>query len=336
MVYAGAKGDTATEMEKALHFDALKERTHPAFNAIDQSLTSAPASAEGSFRLSIANAAWGDKTQHFESGYLDTLATNYGSGVNLADFKGNPEGARQTINTWVLDQTEQRIKDLMPPGSVDPSTRLVLANAIYFKADWAQKFSKESTSKGPFTLSSGTKADADFMHQHSSFPYANVDGVEALELPYVGNRVSMVIFAPPAGSFAQFQSGLDARRAGALIDALKVSQMALSMPKFSFSTTTPMADALGALGIRSVFSLNSADLSGIDGQRDLFVSGVFHKAFVAVDEKGTEAAAATAIGLAGASLAPLTVSIDRPFIFLIRDKETGAVLFIGRVVDPTK
>lgn len=334
MVYAGAKGNTASEMEKALHLETLKERTHPAFNALDQDLTAAPAKGSGGFRLSIANAAWAQKGHPFERSYLDTLAVNYGSGVRLADFVTNAESARLAINDQVAKATQQRIKDLMPAGSVTSDTRLVLTNAIYFKADWEHKFPKEATRKAPFKLLDGATVAADLMYRQGTFAYLKANDVEIVELPYAGGRFAMVILLPAEGKFGAVEASLDGRRAGELIAGLKSSQIGLSVPRFSFSSTFRLDAALKALGMVSLFT-GEADLSGMDGQHELFVSGVFHSAFVKVDEEGTEAAAAT--GAAAAASAPaLNVRVDRPFIFLIRDRKTGALLFIGRVLDPTR
>lgn len=335
MVYAGARGETAAELEQAFHFDTLRDRTHSAFNALDQALLAKDADVD-SFRLAVANATWGQRDYRFEQAYLDLLAANYGSGLHLADFKADPEAARQVVNDWVADQTEQRIKDLMPQGSVTRDTRLVLTNAIYFHADWERKFAKALTAKGAFKLLDGRTVEADLMRQTGSFAYARAGNVEALELPYVGKRVSLLILLPAAGEFASLQASLDAKRVADLVGGLKATQMSLAVPKFSFTSTLPLKDSLQTLGIRAVFEPGRADLSGMNGQRELFVTGVYHKAFVKVDEEGTEAAAATGVGVGATSAPALSVSVDRPFIFLIRDRESGAVLFAGRVLDPTK
>lgn len=334
MVYAGARGDTAAELEAGLGFAALKDRTHPAFNALDQSL--AAAGGKGAFQLSIANAAWGQQGHHFEQAYLQVLAASYGSGVRLAEFIKAPESARKTINDWVADQTQKRIKDLLPEGSVDATTRLVLTNAIYFKADWAATFEPNVTSKRPFTLLSGAAVTMDMMSQQHSYPYVRSGDVEAVELPYVGGRISMVILLPAQGRFESVQAGLDAKRVSELLGGLKSTGMSLSLPKFSFTSEFSLADTLRQLGIKTAFQPDVADFSGIDGTHDLFIQGVYHKAFVKVDEKGTEAAAATGVVVGATSAPGLSVTIDRPFVFLIRDNETGATLFLGRVMDPTK
>ncbi len=334
MLQAGARGQTATEIAAVMRFTLPGERLHPAFNGLTQSLAEPGTAARDKkpFRLSIVNNAWGQTGYKFEKTYLEALARYYGAGVRLTDFTGDSEGARKAINEWVSDETEKRIEDLLPEGSVLPNTRLVLVNAIYFLADWASPFKKDSTSNDAFTLADGTRVEVPAMHQQRSYSYATANGVQAVELPYEGGRLSMVVMVPER--MAEFEAAIDTR-APALIATLKPATVNLAMPRFEFKAEFALVDTLKALGIKQVFDSES-DLSGIDGTRNLYVSGVFHKAFVKVDEKGTEAAAATGI-VVGETSAPVNViqvKVDRPFVFLIRDMETGAVLFLGRVADP--
>jgi serpin B len=339
MTYAGARGETEAQMADALHFTLPQDDLHPAFNALDQELAQRGEGAEGrdqkGFRLNIANAIWGQKDYAFLDAFLDRLAMNYGAGLRVLDFGGAPEESRITINDWVSEQTEGRIQNLIPQGAIDPLTRLVLTNAIYFNAAWANPFQEEATRDGPFTLLDGSRIAVPMMHQTESFGYAKGEGYQAVELPYDGHELSMVILLPDRDSFDPFEDSLDVDQAQAIMQNLKRGQVALIMPKFEFDSRFSLKQALEAMGMPAAFS-GGADFSGMTGSTDLFISDVLHKAFVSVDEEGTEAAAATAVvmKLSVAAEEPTTVTIDRPFIFLIRDIETGAILFVGRVVDP--
>jgi len=340
MTYAGARGETERQMADALHYTLPQNRLHPAFNALDLALASRGEGAKGKdgegFRLHIANAIWGQTGYTFLSEFLDVLAVNYGAGLRLLDFAEAPREARVTINDWVSEQTEGKIKDLIPAGAIDALTRLVLTNAIYFNAAWSMPFPEELTEDGPFHLLDGGEATVPMMKQVEPFGYTEGKGYQAVELPYDGRELSMVIFVPEAGEFEAFEDSMDADRVEGILKDLAPRQVALSMPKFEFESSFSLVDALAAMGMPDAFSGN-ADFSGMTGSRDLFISDVVHKAFISVDEAGTEAAAATAVimALSAAPVEPAKVTIDRPFIFAIRDLETGALLFVGRVVDPS-
>jgi len=332
MVYAGARGSTAGEMAKALSFDLPGERLHAAFNALDQELEP---TSDDAFRLSIANSAWGQSGKRFEPAYLDTLARNYGAGLQLTDFAGKPEPSRVAINGWVEERTEELIRDLLPEGSITNVTRLVLANAIYFKGDWETQFEQDLTSPGDFTRLDGSKTAAQMMRNTTRLRWADGDGFAAVELPYVGGKVAMLAIVPDAGRFEAVENAFDAVALEALDPRLAPVTVDLTMPEFEYSFGAGLKEPLSALGMREAFS-DGADFSGMDGTRELFVSDVIHKAFVRVDEKGTEAAAATGAVIRATS-APANVKVvalDRPFFYLIRQIESGAVLFVGRVMDP--
>ncbi|MEW6141927.1 MAG: serpin family protein [Chloroflexota bacterium] len=339
MTYGGARTDTEKAMATALHFTLPQDRLHQALNALSQELNKRGQGAKGKddqpFRLHIVNAIWGQKDYAFLPSYLDLLAENYGAGLRVLDFKQAPDPSRVTINNWVSDQTEDRIKDLIPQGAITPLTRLVLTNAIYFNAAWLYQFEKSATSPGVFHLLDGKDVTVPIMRLTKSFGYASGNNYEAVELPYDGNEISMVILLPKAGQFAAFENSLDARLVDSAISSLKKTQVALTMPKFRIESSIGLKKALSGLGMGIAFTDN-ADFSGMTGKRELFISDAIHKAFVQVDESGTEAAAATAIIAPTAALPsqPVQVTIDRPFIFLIRDIKTGAVLFIGRVMNP--
>lgn len=336
MTYAGAKGETAAEMADTLHYTLEQAKLHAAFNGLDQLLATRGQGAKGKdgkgFRLNVVNAIWGQQDYHFEKAYLDAIAQNYGAGIRLLDYIKNPEKSRVAINDWVEDQTEDRIKDLIPAGAIDPMTRLVLTNAVYFNAAWMYPFNKGATSDGLFHLADGTTATKAMMRQTERYGYAAGDGYVAVELPYDGDELSMVIMLPDAGQFARFEEALDADSVQALIERIEYQQVRLTLPKFQFESEFSLGDTLRAMGMEQAFS-DSADFSGITGNRDLHISEVIHKSFVAVDEAGTEAAAATAVMMRTTAMPaePVEVTVDRPFVFLIRDVETGSILFMGRV-----
>jgi serpin B len=339
MTYAGARGDTEKQMADTLHFLISQSQLHPVFNSLDLELASRGQGAKGkddeSFRLHIVNAIWGQKDFKFLSEFLDLLAENYGTGLRILDFMKEPEQSRITINRWVSDQTEERIKDLIPQGAIDELTQLVLTNAIYFNAAWQYPFSEDATSNGDFHLLNGDKITVPMMRQTESFGYAEGDGYRVVELPYDGRELSMVILLPEEGRFDSFEALLSSQQVNTIIQKIEYRQIALSMPKFEYDSSLGLKKALSTLSMGVAFTPD-ADFSGMNGKRDLFVHDVLHKAFVSVDEAGTEAAAATAVivGVTSIPAEPIQVKIDRPFIFLIRDIETGTILFVGRVVNP--
>jgi serpin B len=344
MTYAGAAGDTAAEMADTLHFNLPSDQLHAAFNRLDLELEArgkADADDGGEpFELSIANSIWAEKTYDFQMQFLRTLAQNYGAGARLVDFVNDPEGARRAINSWVNDETNDRIPELIPEGIIDAMTRLVLTNAIYFKASWAEPFAKESTQSGDFTLLSGSTVQAQMMQSEGtpSFLYSEGADYQAVELTYTGDEVGMLVILPAEGEFEAFEAGFDADRLAQIVGSLQASAVRVSLPKFEFSSDVGLNQTLANLGMPQAFQPGVADFSGMDGTHDLYISDVIHKAFVAVDEEGTEAAAATAviIGVTSAPLEPKTFEANRPFIFVIGDRVTGAILFIGRVTDPTQ
>jgi serpin B len=341
MTYAGARGETAQQMADTLRFLLEQERLHPAFNWLDAELASRGEGAQGKdgegFRLNIVNAIWGQKDYEFLPAFLDVLAENYGAGLRILDFITETEKSRLAINKWVSDQTEERIKDLILPGAIDTLTRLVLTNAIYFNAAWAYPFNKDMTANGPFYLLDGGQVTVTLIKQPESFGYTEGEGYQAVELLYDGGELSMVILLPASGNFEAFEEGLQAQQVSDIISGLQPTRITLTMPKFEFKSQFGLKDTLAGMGMPIAFSPDEADFSGMTGNPELFISDVIHKTFVAVDEAGTEAAAATAVIVGTTSIPvepPIEVTIDRPFIFLIRDIETGAILFVGRVMNP--
>ncbi len=339
MTYAGARGDTEKQMADTMQFYLSQDQLHPAFNSLDQELASRGEGAKGKdgegFRLNIVNAIWGQKDYAFLTSFLDTLAKNYGAGLRILDFINETESSRIAINDWVSDETEGRIEDLIPQGAISQMTRLVLTNAIYFNAAWQYPFEEDATSPGVFYLLNGDEVTVPMMEQQESLSYTKADNYQAVELPYDGQELSMVILLPNSGQFETFEKDIEYQQVKDIIENLERREVRLTMPKYEFASSFGLKKTLIDMGMPVAFSAG-ADFSGMTGEKDLFISDVIHKAFVSVDEAGTEAAAATAVimELTAMPETPVEVTLNRPFIFLIRDIETGAILFVGRVMNP--
>ncbi len=340
MTYAGASESTETQMADVFHFSLPQTDLHPAFNWLDLELESRGEGAEGTdeagFQLNIANAIWGQTGYFFLETFLDVLAENYGAGLNLLDFQTATEDARNTINSWVSEKTRNRIENLIPQGAITSDTRLVLTNAIYFNAAWALPFDTDATQPGIFTLLDGSEVDTEMMGQTEYFKYAQGDGYQVVELPYDGRELAMTILLPDEGMFTAFESELNANRFDTYVSEMVWTNIAILMPGFTFETQLSLSEILADMGMPDAFNPLLADFSGMNGAFNLLITDVLHKAFIAVDESGTEAAAATAVivGETGIPEPPLAVDIDRPFIFVIRDLATGSILFVGRVMNP--
>lgn len=339
MTYAGAAGTTKTEMAKVLHFEQPDADLHAAFNTLDQQLASRGKNAKdvsgNAFRLRISNAAWAQKGYPFLASYLDVLAQSYGAGIKLLDFVGDSEGARLTINDWVDVQTEGKIPELLAQGSVNPDTRLVLTNTVYFNASWNERFEPKATQDGSFARLDGSTVTVPIMTGPVSERWAEGPGWQATEILYDGEEIAFLAILPEAGSFEQFEAALDGDKlgqiAGAVSDGYRVT---VKLPRFEFRSKRSLAPRLASMGMPTAFS-DAADFSGMNGSGGLLIQDVIHEGFVKVNEAGTEAAAATAVSM-GVTSAPEERTFDatRPFLFVIQDRETGAALFIGRVVDP--
>ena len=340
MTYAGARGETESQMAQTLHF-LPQDGLHPAFNGLDLQLAErgkATSDEETPLQLNIANAVWAEQTYPFLQSFLDTIALNYGAGIRLADFINQYEAVRKEINDWVSEQTEEKIKDLIPEGVLNPDTRMALVNAIYFKADWISPFDANSTQDAPFHLLDGSEVTVPMMSKDSFIPYASGEGWQAIELAYQGETAAMDIIVPDAGHFEEVESRLDYETASAMLGSLQPTSVSFGLPKFKYESEFGLAEQLKALGMTDAFDPDLANFTGMSQRDDLYISAVIHKAFVAVDEKGTEAAAATAviISVTSARLSDITLTVDRPFIFIIRDIPTGQILFIGRVLNPVQ
>lgn len=338
MAAAGARGKTLEEMEKVLHLPASAPT---AFGAVLKSLNDEPDPKKRGFALSTANALWAQQGYPWRPEYKKLAADDFGTGLFDVDYKANAEGARATINAWVEKETKEKIKDLLPRGSVTGLTRLVLTNAIYFKGDWQEKFKKEQTKDLPFTTADGKKTDAPLMHRVGRYLYAETDDYQVLDLPYAGNRVSMTVVLPrkPDGLPAA-EKELTGEKLAAVLKGLRPEkEVHVHLPKFKVEKSFTLNRPLKALGMKSAFA--GADFSGMHtGGEQLDISAVIHKAFVDVNEEGTEAAAATGVVIEATSAAPPPkpkyFRADRPFLYLIRDQKTGSVLFLGRLSEPVK
>lgn len=341
MTWAGSRNNTEAQMAEALHFTLGQGRLHPAFNALDRELGArgdqGGPEAAMPFRLHVTNALFGQVGFMFLDPFLDTLAQSYGAGVRVMDFSNEPEESRLVINNWVSDQTEERIEDLIAPGIITDLTRLVLVNAIYFSASWAKPFDEANTKDDPFTLLDGTQISTPTMRAGVTTGYADGANYQAVELAYDGGQLLMLLIVPHRGELAAVESMLSADDVARIRSELREHLVDLALPKFSFRSLVPAKAPLQALGMVEAFSSKDADLSGMNGQGNLHIQDVVHQGFVAVDEKGTEAAAATAVIVGTTSIPPqATLHVDRPFVFAIIDRPTGATLFLGRVVDPSK
>ena len=343
MTRAGARGDTAAEMDKVMHFTLPQDKLNPIFGAVIRQVNGDPADKKRGYQLSTANALWGRKGYPFQADFLKLAKDDYGGGLNDVDFKGATEQARQTINGWVEKQTNDKIKDLLHQGDLTPDTRLVLTNAIYFKGDWASQFKKDQTRDEPFHLTADKKADAPLMHQTGEYAYFDDGSFQMLEMPYAGKDLSMVALLPKKiDGLADLEKDLTADKLAGWVGKLHPQEVIVALPKFKTEQRISVKQTLSDMGMKLAFDDQKADLSGIGGEpHELYISDVIHKAYIDVNEEGTEAAAATAVIVATPSAVrvepPTPVfRADHPFLFLIRDTRSGGILFLGRMADPTK
>lgn len=341
MTAAGAAGETAEEMAEVLHFPADVESVHPSHAALAESL--GLGAALGGYQLAVANRLWGQPGFDFEEEFLAVCSQFYGAGFETLDFTRAPEEARATINRWVEERTAKRIQDLLPPGSIAALTRLVLTNAVYFKGDWQEQFDRQSTEQAPFYAARKEPVQVPLMSRKGDYPYARFPDLQVLEVPYAGDDLAMVVLLPTArDGLGALEAQLDPQKLTGWLGALAQREVTVYLPRFEMKTGFSLKDTLGEMGMPSAFippregDPESADFSRMTGGRDLFIDGVFHKAFVKVNEEGTEAAAATGVtmSLTSMPLEPEVFRADHPFVFLVRDRVTGIILFMGRLADP--
>jgi serpin B len=336
MTYAGARGETEKQMAKTLHFVLPEGKLHNALSRLQRDLNER--GKKGAYELTVSNALWGQKGYGFLKDFLGIIASNYEGGFNEVDFASDAESVRQTINKWVEDKTNGKIKDLIGPGILDKFTRLVLTNAIYFKGNWAKQFDGNKTEESSFTLLNGEKINVSMMNQRAEFNYMETEGVQGIELPYTDDELSMFIFLPKKfDGLGDLEKSLTLENLSDWMEQFSKREVIVSVPKVRMTNQVSLVDVLRSMGMQDAFSMK-ADFSGMDGTKDLYISAVIHKAFVDMNEEGTEAAAATAVILRLKS-APVKAPIfraDHPFLFLIRDNKSGSILFMGRLTDPSQ
>ena len=360
MTYAGAQNTTADEMAETMHWDGPGVDVHGGHNALSQALATraayAFAAAEQNaqdmgedppslddFRVHVVNSVWGDGSYTWEQPFLDTLAQSYGTGVYLADFINQPNPERVRINSWVSEETQDKINDLIPDGAVNSDTRMVLVNAMHLKLPWEIPFQQSATEAGDFTTADGSTVSADFMSQQASLAYYEDDKAQIASLPLVGRQMSLVV-ALPKGDLASFEADMDTDYWNSTWEARSSQEVEIELPKFSFTTASiKLRDIFESLGMQVPFVQAEADFYGMcsnpPNNERLFIADIIHKAMMAVDENGVEAAAATAVLMSGGTSVPPTpvpMVVDKPFVVAIVDEPTGSILFLGRITDPTQ
>jgi serpin B len=349
MTMAGARGNTEKEMAEVLRLGLARDRLHPAMGALIRDLNGRvleerrPGDPDGEakpFELVVANALWGQAGYPFRPEFKELMAKNYEAGFREADFAGDAEKARLDVNAWVEEKTAKRIRDILEPGALTPATRLVLANAVYFKAAWEDPFEKEATRPGDFLVSGKETVRVSFMNRSGTFAYAETPELQVLWLPYRGRDLAMAVLLPRAGEgLAAIEKKLDAKALQGWTSAARHEEVDVSLPKFRIESCFQLGGTLQEMGVKDAFSGVKADFTGMAEKHDLSIALVIHKSFVDVNEAGTEAAAATVVALKSEGepeAKPKTFRADRPFLFAIVDRKTDSVLFVGRVANPAK
>lgn len=339
MTTAGARGETAAQMEKVLHFAPGGGEAHAAFETLQERLETVQ--ARGVVQLAVANSLWPQKDYPFLPEFLELVKARYDAGITPLDFAGETEGARTTINRWVEEKTREKIRDLIAQGNLDPLTRLVLVNAIYFKGSWASRFDAARTEEADFQVAADSTVKVPMMAQTRKYSYAEMDDRQVLKLPYEGGDLSMLVVLPrEKAGLAALEAGLSLERLAEWTSQLAEREVRVLLPKFKLTWgAVELNRNLMALGMADAFDDQRADFSGMDGRMGwLYIGLVLHKAFVEVNEEGTEAAAATAVAMRVKSMPrpPVEFRADHPFLFLIQEEETGTILFMGRVEDPSR
>jgi serpin B len=342
LTYEGARGKTADEIQSVFYFPVNDTTRREGFAAITAGINQ----GDSGYTLSTANALWAEKTSAFLPGYTSIAQQYYSANTTNLDIVGEPDASRQTINDWVAAKTNNKILDLLPAGSISSMTRFVITNAVYFKGTWEKQFDANQTSDAPFTRSDGTVVTASMMQmtgEDAVYSYAETPDLQMLSLPYTttsGAGLSMVVLLPKENNLSAAAPYLDPANLSALERSASSRRVMVYLPKFKLEHQYSLKDVLSAMGMPTAFS-GAAEFSGMDGAQDLYISDVYHKAYIEVNEEGTEAAAATGVvmnmmAVAPGSEEPVPVfRADRPFLFLIQDNDTGAILFAGQVTDPT-
>ena len=335
MTYEGAKGGTAEEIQSVFYFPEDKNIRQPSFAKIYNQINK----VDKKYELHTTNALWAQKDYKFLEDYMNTIQRYYAGKVTNLDFVNDTENSRITINKWVEEQTNNKIKDLIPQGVLDSLTRLVLTNAIYFKGMWVKQFDKEDTIEEDFRISPDKTIKVPMMRltgEEAIFNYAETEELQILEMLYDGEELSMLILLPKENDLKSLEESLNLEKLSELINSLGEQQVDVYIPKFKFETKYFMDKVLKEMGMPTAFSMD-ADFSGMDGTDWLFIKQVIHQAFVEVNEEGTEAAAATGVVMELKAIMPGAVfKADHPFIFAIQERESCNILFLGRVINPTE
>jgi serpin B len=338
IVYAGARGDTEKQMAETLHFTLPSNRLHPAFGALQKQLVQDDKSR--GYQLLVANALWGRKGEPILKEFLDLNKNYYDAALTLLDFVNETEKSRQIINSWVEEKTKGKIKDLIPQGGVNKLTVLVLTNAIYFKGEWQNTFEKKDTAHADFAISSKEKVEIEMMHLKEKFKYYSDEKLQILEMPYKDNEISMLVLLPrETEDLKEIEYTLTTETLNILLPKMLTTKVNVYFPKFKITWGSfSLNNALIELGMPDAFEMDKADFSGINGRGGIWISDVFHKAFIEANEEGTEAAAATGVVVAAADRPeqPMVFRADHPFIFIIKDNRSGSILFMGRVMNPVE
>lgn len=334
MTYAGARENTENQIAGVLNFTLNQEQLHSAFASLEAELNNVQ--GKGGIDFTVANALWAQKDYVFLKDFFDLTKKYYGAGLNQVDFKKDSEAARRKINSWVEQKTKEKIKDLIKPGILNDLTRLVLTNAIYFKGNWENQFKQSHTKAAQFWLAPDKSIEVPMMFQKHKFRYGETDNLQILELPYAGNDLSMMVLLPKkVEGIGELERVLNIKNLNLWEDSLRKVKIEVYLPRFKVNSQFSLSRILAFMGMPDAFGPN-ADFSGMDGTKMLYITAVIHKAFVDVNEEGTEAAAATGVvmELKSVPVSPLVFRADHPFLFLIRHNSSGSVLFLGRVVNP--
>ena len=334
MTFEGSSNNTRNQMAAVMHLDLPDADRQAGFSALLAETSAGPGKH---YKLNVANALWGQTGYHFEAPFLNATGKFYGGALKPVDFAGNTEGARVEINTWVEDHTAKMIRDLIPKGAINPDTPLVLTNAIYFKGDWASPFKAATTKDAPFKVSNAINVQVPMMRQTGRFRFVRENGVAAIELPYADDDLSMIAILPD-GDIEKMGQSLSLETIQQLCVDMYSEEVDVFLPRFKLEAGYMLAPTLSAMGMPDAFSEKLADFSGMTGRPNLYISKVIHKARVEVNEEGSEAAAATAVIMAPKSVHLEKKEVfraDRPFLFMIVHNSTGAILFMGRLSNPS-
>jgi serpin B len=336
MTYAGARGNTEKQMAATLHFTLPNKSLHSAFGTLQKQLIQDKKSR--GYQLFLANALWGQKGEPVLKEFLDLNKDYYGAGITLLDFVNETERSRQIINRWVEEKTKEKIKDLIPPRGVNPETVLVLTNAIYFKGKWRTRFEEKDTKLAVFAISEKNEVEVPFMHLKEDFKYYSDEKMQVLELPYKSDELSMVVLlSKEIEGITELEKTLTAESLNSLLSKMHTGQVEVYLPKFRITWGSfSLNNALIALGMSDAFDFAKSDFTGINGKGGIWISDVFHKAFIEVNEEGTEAAAGTGVVMAWSIPDTPVFRADHPFVFIIKDNRTGSILFMGRVMNPAE